>query len=113
MIEKNNCIWLRISSTIYCNRFCYGIYCSSHSSVIRRFGRAVPVPCRLCGSGTKSATQLCVGFGAKIVAQKLIRVEQRAKKNFPCVLKQLVEHVNRQEATCSSESLRDERCIEA
>ena len=104
MSVKNNCIWLRIGSTIHCNRFCYGTYCSTHSSVIRRFGSVPPIPCKLCGGGTQSVTRLCVGCGAKKAIQKFRGAERRAKNNFPRVLKQLVEHANCQGAACSSEN---------
>ena len=94
MVGKNNCIWLRISSLIYCNRFCDGTYCALHNHAIRKLGRAPPIPCRRCGRGTNSIAVLCVSCGSDCGRKRLGYAEKRAKKQFPLVLKQLVENAN-------------------
>ena len=59
-----NCKWLKLNSSIPCNKSCKGEFCGQHSQQVRH-GRLGPTPCIQCGTGVKGKTRLCAHCGGK------------------------------------------------
>ena len=88
-MEANTCQWLMRGKFTHCLRRCNrGMYCSQHNFQIKN--GAIPFqPCQKCHKGCKSEYRLCQGCGGNALRQKLGRIEERARKTYASVIKQI------------------------
>ena len=85
MKTTNTCPWLKRGSTALCGKACVNDYCATHRQQFR-LGRKVLAPCRICGIGCGSSTYLCPSHGSRLIGQKLVDTEKRARRDFTLVL---------------------------
>jgi hypothetical protein len=69
------CNWLVKGTQEYCKNPTKKPFCGRHAFALRR-GASLPIPCKSCGSGTNSVTQLCLQCGQG----KVLMASYRAKK---------------------------------
>jgi hypothetical protein len=65
------CQWLIKSTREYCPRPTKNNYCGQHAFTINQRGSKAPTPCKECGRGTNSNTQLCKYCGQNKTLSKL------------------------------------------
>ena len=87
MTGTNKSRWLLFKKHTHCNKRCVYEYCGAHRFQSRN-GCEVQ-PCRSCGVGIISATGLCIPCGGHRAAQKLINIENRARKHFVEVMSEI------------------------
>ena len=70
------CHWLMKGSKDFCNRPTKNEYCGMHPFAINKRRSKPPIPCKICGNGTNSKTQLCIPCGQNKELSKLWRERQ-------------------------------------
>ena len=91
MAHYNACEWLVVHKLENCGNRCRGRLCGVHLAQLRKKPGTEPRPCRVCGRGTKSKSQLCGKVCGQDRVQKALRwAETRAKRLFPGVMNELL-----------------------
>ena len=91
MRTYEQCEWLKLGTTTFCNKNCLNQFCKVHRSQIRK-GYTPPRPCRRCGKGTNAETLLCRACGNASAQMRIVRIEKKARKLFPKVMEELLQH---------------------
>ena len=84
----NQSCWLTIARLTKCGKNCMFEHCRHHRALLKK-GSNAPNPCRKCGVGVQTESQLCKACGSNRVYQKLVYKERRARIIFTRVLAQL------------------------
>ena len=91
MIMYNACHWLIVGRSERCEKPCINDFCGIHRAPLRRRPGTEPKPCRKCGRGTKSETQLCSKPCRSDHAKKdLQRTEAKVRRLHPVVMQELL-----------------------
>ena len=83
------CKWLLVGRITACGRSCMFEHCKHHRAQLRK-GSKEPNPCRGCGVGTQSDSQLCRPCGSDRVQHKLQYKERQARIYFGKVIEELI-----------------------
>ena len=84
MIMYNACRWLSVGRSERCEKPCLNDFCGIHRAQLGRRPETEPMPCRKCGRGTKSETQLfSKPFHSDHAKKALHRAEAKARRLHP------------------------------
>ena len=90
-ILYNACCWLIVGHSERCEKPCINEFCSIHRAQLCRRPRTELKPCRKCGRGTKSETQLCSKPCRSDHAKKALhRAEAKARRIHPMLMQKLL-----------------------
>ena len=98
MVMYSACRWLIVGHSEHCEKPCINDFCGIHRAQIRRRPGTEPKPCRKCGRGTKSETQLCSKPCQSDHAKKALhRAEAKARRLHPLLMQELLLAAHRQQ----------------
>ncbi len=75
------CHWLVKGTKEYCTRPTKNEYCGVHMYTINRRNGKPPIPCKSCGNGTNSLTQICIPCGQHKITSRLWRERMQLVNN--------------------------------
>ena len=78
--SKMPCKWLVKGTKEYCKHSTKNKYCGKHAYALRK-GTTSPTPCKKCGNGTNSITELCIPCGQAKMGSSLWRERKQAIVN--------------------------------
>ena len=98
MIIYNARRWLIVGRSEHYEKQCINDFCGIHRAQLRRRLGTEPKPCRKCGRGTKSETQLCSKPCRSDHAKKALhRAEAKARRLHPVLMQELLLASQRQQ----------------
>ena len=98
MIMYNTFRWLIVGRSQRCEKPCINDFWGIHRAHLRRRPGTKPKPCRKCGRGTKSETQLCSKSCRSDHAKKALhRAETKARRLHPVLMQELLLAAHRQQ----------------
>ena len=98
MTMYNACRWLIVGRSERCEKQSINDFCGIHRAQLRLRPGTEPKPCRECGRGTKSETQLCSKPCRSDHTKKALhRAETKARRLHPVLMQELLLTAHQQQ----------------